>query len=119
MLDQQFLGGLGNYLRSEILFTAGVDPGARARDLDATTRKRLARQILTLARRSLRTGGITNDPALARELKSEGWPRRRYRHHVFARAGEACHQCGGKIRREDVSGRRLYWCPECQRAGDS
>ena len=34
MLDQGAFAGLGNYLRSEILFVAGVHPDDRPRDLD-------------------------------------------------------------------------------------
>ena len=33
MLDQSFLAGVGNYLRSEILHMAGVNPHAKPRDL--------------------------------------------------------------------------------------
>ena len=33
MLDQSFLAGVGNYLRSEILHQAGVNPHAKPRDL--------------------------------------------------------------------------------------
>ena len=32
-LDQAFLAGLGNYLRSEILFVAGINPACKAREL--------------------------------------------------------------------------------------
>ncbi|MCC6706705.1 MAG: hypothetical protein IT492_03995 [Gammaproteobacteria bacterium] len=39
-LDQGFLAGIGNYLRSEILFFAGVSPQARPMDLDARSRQR-------------------------------------------------------------------------------
>ncbi|MDX1561074.1 MAG: DNA-formamidopyrimidine glycosylase family protein, partial [Marinobacter sp.] len=35
LLDQAFVAGIGNYLRSEILFEARISPRARPRDLDA------------------------------------------------------------------------------------
>jgi endonuclease-8 len=117
LMDQAFLAGLGNYLRSEVLFAAGVDPRARGRDLDAVQRRTLAEQILRLARRSYRTGGITNSPARARELRDAGWPRRRYRHWVFGRGGETCHDCGTRVTQVELGGRRLFWCRRCQRAG--
>jgi endonuclease-8 len=114
LLDQGFLAGIGNYLRSEILFVAGLRPELRLGQLRATERNRLTRAALTLTRRSYHTGGITNDPARAKSLASRGWSYDRYRHHVFDREGEACHRCGGTIRRIDVAGRAIYLCEVCQ-----
>ena len=58
-LDQSFLAGLGNYLRSEILFGAGLHPASRPFELEPKDRKRLARETLRMCRRSYRTGGKT------------------------------------------------------------
>jgi endonuclease VIII len=114
LLDQGFLAGIGNYLRSEILFVARIHPSTRIADLDAIKRLSLAKAALDLTRQSYRTQGITNDIAIARRLKSEGVAYGRYRHWVFDRAGEKCHVCADVIKRIDVSGRGLYWCECCQ-----
>jgi endonuclease-8 len=114
LLDQGFLGGIGNYLRSEILFVAGIDPGRRPADLDDGERRALARAALGVSRRAYRTRGITTDATLARRLRDEGWPRRAYRHLVFGRDGEPCHRCGTDVERRTVAGRRLYACSTCQ-----
>ena len=114
LLDQGFLAGVGNYLRSEILFEARLHPAARPGELDAARLDRLARASLGLARRSWRTGGVTNDPVCAAALRRQGEPFARYRHYVFDRAGEPCHACGTTILRETVTGRGLYRCPGCQ-----
>ncbi len=114
LLDQGFLAGIGNYLRSDILFVARIHPSSRIADLSATQRQALARAALKLTRQSYRTAGITNDLALAKQLKDAGLPFSRYRHWVFDRAGEVCHRCGSMIARIDVSGRGLYWCRTCQ-----
>ncbi len=45
-LDQGFLAGLGNYLRSEILFVAGINPAQKARDLSKGQIGKLARTTL-------------------------------------------------------------------------
>ena len=58
-LDQAFLAGLGNYLRSEILFAAGLHPALRPCELEHGQAQVLARQTLAIARRSYRTGGVT------------------------------------------------------------
>jgi endonuclease-8 len=113
-LDQQFLAGSGNYLRSEILFCAGIHPSRRPCDLSRGERGRLARETLAVTRRSYATAGITLTPRLAAGLarKVKGFERRRF--FVFARDGKPCYRCDGRIRRETVAGRRIYWCAGCQ-----
>lgn len=115
-LDQQFLAGSGNYLRSEILFCAGVHPRRRPADLTRGERGRLARETLAVTQRSYETAGITLTPKLAGELarRVRGFERRRF--FVFARDGQACYRCGETIRRDTLGSRRIYWCPTCQAA---
>ena len=114
LLDQAFVAGLGNYLRSEILFVAGLRPPLRPRDLDPDTVCALADIIVDVTRRAYKTGGITNDPIRVKALKARGVPRRRYRHWVFARGGQPCYRCDARIEQHTVGGRRLYQCPQCQ-----
>jgi len=114
LLDQSFLAGVGNYLRSEILFRAGLGPQRRIGELDAQAIEHLADAACEMMRRSARTGGITNDPARAERLKAAGWRRRDYRHYVFGRDGQACFDCDGPIEKTTVGTRRLYYCPRCQ-----
>ena len=116
LLDQGFVGGLGNYLRSEILFFSGLRPECRPRDLDSEERALLARSVREVTRRSYRTGGLTELPDLVRIAKAAGEPRRFHRHAVFARAGKPCRRCGSRIEKLEVGGRRLYLCPVCQPA---
>lgn len=113
-LDQHFLAGSGNYLRSEILFCAGLHPKRRPRDLGKAELGALARETLKLPRRSYETAGITLPPRLAASLKKtvKGFERRRF--FVFGRDGRACYQCGDTIRRDSMGSRRIYWCPTCQ-----
>ena len=115
LVDQSFVAGLGNYLRCEILFVAGLRPERRPMDLDDTTVDRLARAIIDLPRRSLRTGGITNDEARALALMAAGADFEQARFHVFRRAGEPCYRCGAPIRMERKGGQACYFCPQCQR----
>ncbi len=114
LLDQGFVAGVGNYLRSEILFCARLHPQQRLTDLNGHQSRRLAHQTIQITRRAYQTGGITNDPTIVRRLVANGWTRSRYRHLVFARAGARCHRCNSKINKTIIAGRRLYLCPRCQ-----
>ncbi len=113
-LDQGFLAGNGNYLRSEILWIAGINPARRPADLCIDEVDRLAKETLRTVRRSYRTRGVTVAPALAKSLKSRGLTYERYRFYVFGREGLDCHRCGTTIRRETMGSRNIFVCPGCQ-----
>jgi endonuclease-8 len=114
LLDPGFVAGIGNYLRSEVLFEAGLSATRRPRDLSPTEAEALAQALWTLPRRSLETGGITAPPELVRQGKAAGAPRRQWRHLVFSREGRPCPRCGDAISRQIVASRRLYACARCQ-----
>ena len=115
LLDQRFLAGVGNYLRSDILFAAGLRPSRRAGSLTEAEQERLADTVYALPRQSLRTRGITNDRDRAAALRRAGTAFEDYRFLVYARDGEPCWRCRAKIRRDDAAGRAVFYCPRCQR----
>lgn len=114
LLDQHFLAGVGNYLRSEILFFSGLRPDARPKDLSDDEIQRLAATARTITKRSYRTRGVTEEADYAAQAKREGEPRRHWRHAVFARDGHPCRRCEASVRRVTSAGRRLYFCSVCQ-----
>lgn len=113
-LEQAFLAGNGNYLRSEILHRARLHPLAKPRALARGEIGRLARETLTISRRSYATGGITVAPRLEASLRRRGARRGQRRFYAFGRAGLPCYRCGARIDRLELAGRRLYLCPDCQ-----
>ena len=115
LLDQEFLGGIGNYLRSEILFDARIDPRKRPKDYQDTQLAELARSAIIISHRAYQTGGITADFDYVRVQKSNGAKRRKYRHYAFSGENKPCVNCRTPIKKEKISGRRLYYCPECIR----
>jgi endonuclease-8 len=113
-LDQAFLAGNGNYLRSEILHDARLYPRLKPAQLSRGERGRLARSTLAIARRSYETGGITLAPRLSGSLQRQGLSREWRRFYVFGRSDYPCYHCGSAVRREEIGSRRLYHCPQCQ-----
>ena len=116
LLDQSFLAGLGNYLRSDILHLSRLRHPRRPAELPAAALDRLAAAIVALPRQSVRTAGITNETAVAKALAARGVAREARRFRVYGRAGEPCWFCGTTIRRIDVGGRGIYFCARCQSA---
>jgi len=112
LLDQGFLAGMGNYLRAEVLFEAGIAPGRRPVDLSPAGRAALGAALLAVPRRSYRSRGI--EPARGmREDYLTDTPGG-FRFQVFDREGLPCPRCGAPIVRGMAGGRRIYACPGCQ-----
>ena len=72
MLDQSFLAGVGNYLRSEILHQSGVNPHAKPRELSEERKRAWAEEAKRLCVMSYQTGGLTVPKEVAEEGKERG-----------------------------------------------
>ena len=111
LLAQDFAAGMGNYLRSEVLFQARLSPHRILQDLTVGERRRLANALLDVPRRAYRAKLDDALPPgkdyLARTRASFGFA-------VFERAGAPCPRGDGTIAEIRLAGRRLYWCPGCQ-----
>lgn len=112
LLDQHFLAGMGNYLRSEVLFEAGIAPTRDAAGLSPDERLLLAHALLDVPRRSYRSRGIRKAAGMKADYITDTPDGFAFK--VFDRAGEPCPACGNRIRRRELAGRRLYDCPHCQ-----
>lgn len=117
LLDQGLVAGLGNYLRSEILFFARLHPRQRPADMTHDQQVTLANLIVDITRQAYELAGVTNTPAWIEQAIASGESRRQWRFAVFERAGLSCHRCGDIVERMMIGSRRLYWCPSCQPLG--
>ena len=113
-LDQAFLAGLGNYLRSEILFIAGIHPTRKARELSKGEIGKLARITLDISQRSYASQGVTIPDQQYKALKKKGVSYGKARFFVFSRANQPCRVCKTKIKRSTANSRRIYTCATCQ-----
>ena len=117
LLDQGFLAGPGNYLRSEILFCAGIHPRSKPSQLSSEALTVLSRCTLELSQRAYKQAGVTVEAELWKRLKAGGLRKRDYRHYVFAREGKPCRLCReAVIQRLNISSRSVFLCPRCQDA---
>lgn len=115
-LDQTFLAGIGNYLRSEILWAARVDPALRPAQLERGTLQKVADETLTISRRSYRTHGLTVPDDVAADRKRRGMSFETLRFQVYGREGSPCYACGTEINRRNHGRRGVFICPTCQSA---
>ena len=115
LMDQSVVSGIGNLYRAELLFRAGIDPHAPGKRVPAETARALWEDWVHLledgvARGFMLTRADLDDQGRERAVVDPG-----LRHAVYGRAGEPCRACGTPVTLEDMAGRKLYWCPTCQR----
>jgi endonuclease-8 len=115
LLDQRAVAGIGNALRSEILFLAGVDPFtpvAALADADLVRILEIARRLLA---ENVMSRAQTLSPAIGRRTTRSLDPGAKL--WVYGRSGKPCRRCGASIRsiKAGPDARITCWCPVCQR----
>jgi len=103
LLDQSVIAGIGNILRNEILFRAGINPERTVQSLSEREITRLIEECETLARQFLK-------------LKVE---KKRIKSllQVYNNYRGTCKACGGKIKfyMQQPINRKTFVCINCQR----
>ncbi len=101
LMDQERIAGIGNIYADEILFQAGINPKAKAGQLDEKALRALFKK---------RKDVLTT--AIDRQAHPEDFPRT----YIIPRRqnGAACPKCKAPIETVKVSGRTTYYCPKCQ-----
>lgn len=139
LMDQGVLAGVGNIYRAEALYRARLAPMSSGRSLPSQTVDALWADLVMLMRDGVRTGRIVTTrpedrgPAAA-PLDEQGRVRaprrgaarqntdadpgavpREQSFYVYQRDGLPCRVCGTTVALTELAGRKLYWCPGCQR----
>jgi endonuclease-8 len=116
LLDQRILAGIGNVLKSEILFVAGLHPFAAVQALDDNTLGRILDVSTRLMKVNVAEASATGRPRIGRQTTGSLDPSQTL--WVYGRGGKPCRRCGTRIqsRKTGAEARLTYWCPSCQRA---
>ena len=115
LLNQRVAAGIGNELKSEVLFVAGVYPFTR---VSALADADLAR-ILGIGRDLLRANtNVRGRLAPSRGRRTRDSLGRDGALWVYGRGGKPCRKCGTPIqaKKTGIDARITYWCPRCQPA---
>jgi endonuclease VIII len=108
LLDQRVVAGVGNVMRSEVLFMERLHPFTSARSLTEAQAVSLVRHAVRLLRLNARPGGGARRTTGRLSPDEALW--------VYQRTGRPCRACGTAIQSDvdGTAGRRVYWCPRCQ-----
>lgn len=112
LLAGRLVVGVGNIYASEVLFLAGIRPGAIAAKIGAERARKLHAAIRSVLSRAVEMGGSTlrnfsNAQGDAGHFQTVS--------NVYGRDGDPCLQCGSAIRLLRQAQRSSYFCPRCQR----
>jgi len=114
LMDQSVIAGIGNIFRAELLYRARISPFRPGKSVGRAPVKGIWRDARTLMRAAMEDRRIVTTRAKDR-------PHRRGRaedsevHYVYRRHGKPCFVCSATIKRTDMGGRTVYWCPVCQK----
>lgn len=114
LMDQRFVVGIGKIYADESSFLAGIDPRRSAESLNKKEVKRLHEAIRTVLTRAVEARGTSGaDGAYRDAAGSLGTFQQQL--HVYQRVGKPCRVCGTPIEFRPLQGRRMHFCPKCQR----
>ena len=114
LLNQKYIGGIGNIYADEALFLAGIHPLRPANSLTQAECSRLWESVNKVIAAGIADGGTT-----FRDYQNgEGGKGSHQEHlYVYGRKGAQCRNCGAVIERITVGGRGTHFCPKCQEVG--
>ncbi|WP_033170814.1 bifunctional DNA-formamidopyrimidine glycosylase/DNA-(apurinic or apyrimidinic site) lyase [Selenomonas sp. ND2010] len=112
LLNQKYIGGIGNIYDDEALFLAGIHPQRRAGTLTQEECQRLYGTINSVIEAGIRDGGTT-----FRDYQNGEGRQGSHQEHLFVynRKGQPCRKCGTSIEKITVGGRGTHYCPHCQK----
>ncbi|WP_172120214.1 Fpg/Nei family DNA glycosylase [Actinomyces faecalis] len=115
LMDQSVISGVGNIYRAETLLRGGVSPFVAGNRVSEKRLRGLWEDLVPLMEYGVATGFITTvdpedvpEPVPAGDEEAARW-------YVYHRTGRPCLRCGTPVSEKEVAGRRLFWCPGCQR----
>jgi endonuclease-8 len=109
LLDQRVVAGIGNVLRSEVLFLSRLHPQRAVATIDPATQATVLETAARLIQRNARPAAGPTRNTTGRTAPGEAlW--------VYGRTGRPCRRCATPIRSAvpGIDGRRVYWCGACQ-----
>jgi formamidopyrimidine-DNA glycosylase len=113
LLNQAFLGGVGNIYADEALHRAGIHPRAVVERLGRRRVLRLYAAIREVLGEAITSGGSSVSDYVDGDGRAGAF---QFQHRVYGRAGKPCPACGTPIRRIVIAQRGTHYCPKCQRA---
>lgn len=112
LVDQRVIAGIGNCYADEIAYEAALRPDAKVSDMTQESFERLYAGMHTMLQEAVSKGGYMEHPLFSDDEQTGGY---NDECKVYDRTGEKCYRCGGTIEQHELSSRKAYFCPGCQK----
>lgn len=112
LVDQNFLSGIGNCYSDEICFDAGILPMRKVPSLDSLAIASLYHSMQAVLKEAIQLGGYMEYPLYQGDSLTGGaneWCK------VYDRGQAPCLRCGTPIIQDELSSRKVFYCPRCQK----
>lgn len=115
LMNQSIIAGIGNVYRAELLFLEKLNPDTRGCDVPEETIESIWERAAVLMADGATDGMIRT--VHVNHLSNEELSDSKYTQYsyVYKRHGLPCRICSDEVQIGDVDGRKLYWCPTCQK----
>ncbi|WP_035353250.1 Fpg/Nei family DNA glycosylase [Edaphobacter aggregans] len=113
LMDQTMFAGVGNIFRAELLYRARVGPFRMGKDVDEKTLRAIWKDAVALMPAAMIDRRIVTTKPKDRPHK-KGPVLKEEAHYVYRRNGLPCFVCGTAVKKMEMAGRNLFWCPGCQ-----
>ncbi|WP_150268050.1 Fpg/Nei family DNA glycosylase [Paenibacillus tepidiphilus] len=114
LVNQQVMAGIGNCYADEIAYEARLLPSAQVQNLTPEAVARLYDSVRKVLTEATDIGGYMEMPFMAGDTVTGTY---NDRCKVYDREGEPCLRGGGTIVKTELSGRKVFYCPDCQHEG--
>ncbi|PZD93663.1 DNA-formamidopyrimidine glycosylase [Paenibacillus sambharensis] len=114
LVDQSVIAGIGNCYADEMAFKAGIRPDRAIPGLTDEEWTKLYSAMKEVLYHAARLGGYMEMPLFKGDTLTGGYNENCL---VYDREGEPCRECGTPIVKEELSSRKVFYCPNCQQEG--
>ncbi|WP_419884489.1 Fpg/Nei family DNA glycosylase [Paenibacillus sp. B-A-8] len=111
LVNQHVMAGVGNCYADEIAFEARLLPSAQVQNLTSDSIARLYESIQKVLTEATEIGGYMEMPFMTGDTVTGSYNNQC---KVYDREGEPCLRDGGTIIKTEQTGRKVFYCPDCQ-----
>lgn len=112
LTDQKLVAGIGNCYSDEICFDAHLHPAAAVPSLNEEAIGRLYASMRNVLSDAALHGGYMDKPLTQDDKLTGGYDKLC---RVYDRENQPCVRCRTPIVKGELSGRKMFYCPHCQR----
>lgn len=112
LVNQHFIAGIGNCYSDEICYEAYLLPERTIHELTDNEREALYLAMVSVLKKAIKNGGYMEHPLFQGDTLTGNYNDQCL---VYDREGEECFRCHSKMMKTEISSRKTFYCPGCQK----